>query len=102
MKVDVERVIGECNTCNTVRRLHGRHESGHLHVDGVVAKQWALDFAGPMDSTSACHYMVVAVDMFSKFVVAAPCVSANARTVVEFFEEQHNSTIRRTQRSLDG
>jgi transposase InsO family protein len=84
----VNRYVDGCPFCQS-RKVARRLPQGMLEpirVPELPFRMWGIDHLGPFDATERGNlHIIVAVDYFSKLVVAEPVADTGADAAVEFF-----------------
>ena len=87
MYADIESFILECLTCAKFRNPK-EISSGALPATNLF-ERWAIDFVGPLTmSRKGNRYILVAIDMFSRFVVAKASTVADSKEVAKFVVQE--------------
>jgi hypothetical protein len=90
LRVDVMRELQLCTVCQP-ERLGAEVWGPVLDVDRPARPfmGWSVDLMGPMpEDASGARYLAVAVDVFSKWVEAAPLTDKRAFTTCEWLYDQ--------------
>lgn len=91
MCMDIRKYVRSCETCRA-----GKHTTHTLRAPmgdfRPVLRPWqiiAVDFVGPFPRSKAGHtYILVVVDVFSKFILIHPLRAATATNTVKFLDER--------------
>ena len=90
MKKDVTKYVRSCDACQRGKRTI-RKQPGLLRpipVPGTPGEYLSWDVTGPFITTPGGNkYVIMAICLLSKFVIAKPIVDASAESVVRFFLE---------------
>jgi transposase InsO family protein len=86
---DVEEVVKQCPVC----QVHCHERGQHLKLQPLptvgLFKRWGIDVMGPFRETvSRKQYVILAIDHFSRWVVAKAVPSPTAEETVRFIQEE--------------
>ncbi|KAK9687873.1 Reverse transcriptase (RNA-dependent DNA polymerase) [Popillia japonica] len=91
MKSDISRYVGRCTVCNE-NKPEQRKPAGFTAKRRIVDRPFQVvscDFIGPLPrSTRGYKYILVIVDLFSKFTLAIPLRSATTKLCWAAIEDQ--------------
>lgn len=85
LRTDVQKFVASCPRCQLCKPVTNRNKAP---LQPIVTTQpmevWAVDIMGPLPSTpSGARYIMVATDLFSKYVEAVPLVNQTAASVAQ-------------------
>lgn len=91
MQRDIGKYIRECEVCNATKPSNKClvQPMGKYRDPEKPFKMIAMDYVGPETRTSRGNkYTVVAIDIFSKFVVMKPLRTASTEATIEFLQSE--------------
>lgn len=82
---DVKRLVSTCKTCQ-LHKVPREKPAGLMHTFSPTKPfETCIDHLGTLDTTRKGHkHVLVAVDAFSKFMIAAPTMTTSAEEIVRF------------------
>lgn len=86
MRTDVDQRVRNCSTCQA-QKVPRSKPLGLMHsfTPSRPFEMVCLDHLGPLDTTRKGHkHVLIAVDAFSKLVIAAPTISTGAEEIIKF------------------
>ena len=86
---DVQKFVTTCGSCQLSTSSISRNKAPLQPIfTAKPMETWAMDIMGPLPCTASDHrYILVATDLFSKWVEAVPLVDQTASTVARAFVE---------------
>src|SRR5688572_17352780 len=86
---DVKNFVQSCDACQRQRKLR-KQTIVHSIIPSTLFDRWEIDIIGPLPIAAETknHYIIVAVDYFSRWPEAKPFKEANAYTVATFIYEE--------------
>lgn len=91
MTKEIKAYVKKCELCQTCKPVNFvmRNEMGQPKDPEQPWKMLSVDLVGPLPrSKTGNSFLLVVLDVFSKFVLLKPLKSATAKTVTQFIEEQ--------------
>lgn len=91
MNKEIKEYVRSCELCQTCKptTVTMRNEMGQPKNPEQPWKMLSVDLVGPLPrSKNGNSYILVILDVFSKFVLVKPLKKATAKTVIQFIEEQ--------------
>lgn len=91
MTKDITTYVTKCETCKAAKAANGiqRTEMGKYRDAKQPWRILALDFIGPKTPSARQNkWLLVAIDMFSKYVLLRPMKTASAEATVKFLKEE--------------
>ena len=85
--IDVKRVVASCKTCAEVKPVFFRQESGVLIKSTQPLERISIDFKGSLPSSSVNKYLLIVVDVYSRFPFAFPCKDMTTWTVTQCLDQ---------------
>lgn len=85
---EVRTVCKQCRVCAEIKPQFYRPKNPPLIEATKPFDRIAIDFKGPIPSATQNHYLLVAVDEYSRFCWAQPCRDMESSTVITFLESQ--------------
>lgn len=86
MAKDVERYVDQCRVCSLVKPKFKRPPMTPFLVDAPL-QLVATDFIGPMPPSYGKHYLLVIIDVFSRFPEVYPVSDMTVGTVIRCFKD---------------
>lgn len=83
---DIKRVISTCPTCAEIKPKFIRNV-GTLIKATVPLERLALDFKGPLPSSTNNKYLLTIIDEYSRFPFAYPCPDVSTQSVIKCLTE---------------
>lgn len=88
MAEQVRRFVGECKTCQVTRNKQYYHSRFGAEIAERLfqfspGKHWAVDLKSIQADVRGNHYMLVMMDLCSRYVVTVPLLNKSKETVVE-------------------
>lgn len=88
----IEEYVRKCGTCKVIKpsNENTRTPTGQYIDSERVGRILSIDLVGPLPASKVHKHMwiIVAVDVFSKYVFAKPCTRATANVIAEFLEKE--------------
>lgn len=92
MYEDISEHIKECSICKQTKHTNEntRVPIGDYRDPVAVGRVISLDLVGPLPAAKVTRHqwLIVAVDVFSKYVFARTCTKATANVISEFLEKE--------------
>lgn len=91
MSKNIKEYVKKCVLCQTCKPVNFimRNEMGQPKDPEKPWKMLSVDLVGPLPrSKNGNSYILVVLDVYSKFVLVKPLKKATAKTVTQFIEEQ--------------
>ena len=87
LRSDVQKFVASCNRCQLFKPVTNLNKAPMKPITTSRPMEvWALDIMGPLPLTSSgSRYILVATDLFSKWVEASPLVDQTAASVAQAF-----------------
>nr|GFA29492.1 reverse transcriptase domain-containing protein [Tanacetum cinerariifolium] len=84
---DAFELVKHCDSCQRQRKVSQRYEMPQNFIQICeIFDVWGIDFMGPFPSSKGNKYILVAVDLLSKWVKAKVLPTNDARVVVKFLK----------------
>ena len=105
LKQDLKLYVASCPTCDRfrARRTKLKNPLHHVRV-GNRGEVLAMDLVGGKETLlttdTGCKYILVMIDLFTRFVVATPLPNMNAQTIVDAVETKWFLVFDRPRRIL--
>jgi len=85
---DCQDFVQRCDKCHRTGNISKGNEMPLTRIIEIEPFDcWGIDFMGPFPSSYSFLHILVCVDYVTKWVEAIPCVSNDARTVVNFLHK---------------
>lgn len=87
---DVQKFVASCKRCQLYKPVTNRNKAPMRPiVTSRPMEVWAMDIVGPLPCTASdARYILVATDLFSKWVEAAPLSNQTAASVAQAFVQK--------------
>ena len=84
---DANEYVQRCDNCQRTRSISKRHEMPLQNIQGIeVFDCWGIDFIGPLPSSFANEYILLAVEYVSRWVEAIPTQTTDSKTMIRFLK----------------
>ena len=89
MEEDIRQFVRTCDKCQKQKQDQQNQAPGSADIEPIPFAHIAMDVIGPLPLTlTGNRYVIVIVDLFTKWIEAGPLKEANAQSIADFLHRE--------------